>query len=92
MWHNYKWRHKLGLQASAVIMMLTNNAMNVCLWRENFAGILFQVLALVDVLYEQIFFLFKSMKLSAENFYLRFLVQPDRKQTKDGNRGEQFSS
>ena len=32
------------------------------------------------------------MKLSTENFYLRFLVQPDRKKTKEGNRGEQFSS
>ena len=54
MWHNDKWRHKLGLQASAVIMMLTNNAISVCLWRENFAGILFYALALVHVLCEQI--------------------------------------
>ena len=54
MWHNFKWRHKLRLQASAVIMMLTNNAMKVCLWRENFAGILFYASALVHVMCEQI--------------------------------------
>ena len=54
MWHNFRWRYKLGLQASAVIMMLTNNAMNVCLWRENFAGILFYASALVHVMCEQI--------------------------------------
>ena len=54
MWHNFKWRHKLRLQASAVIMMLTNNAIKVCLWRENFAGILFYASALVHVMCEQI--------------------------------------
>ena len=54
MWHNFRWRYKLGLQASAVIMMLTNNAMNVCLCRENFAGILFYASALVHVMCEQI--------------------------------------
>ena len=92
MWHNYKWRHKLGLQASAVIMMLTNNAMNVCLWRENFAGILFQVLALVDVLYEEIFFY-----LSRWNYLLRtsicdFLFNPTENKRKEENDGEQFSN
>ena len=54
MWHNFKWRHKLRLQASAVIMMLTNNAIKVCLWRENFAGILFYASALVHVMCKQI--------------------------------------
>ena len=54
MWHNFKWRHKLRLQASAVIMMLTNTAMKVCLWRENFAGILFYASTLVHVMCEQI--------------------------------------
>ena len=53
-WHNFKWRHKLRLQASAVIMMLTNNAIKVCLWRENFAGILLYASALVHVMCEQI--------------------------------------
>ena len=68
-WHNFKWRHKLRLQASAVIMMLTNNAIKVCLWRENFAGILLYASALVHVMCEQIILVWVDEIFFRENFY-----------------------